>query len=502
MGLTAVQARRLAATPQVLADRRPVGDLSLDGLRLRGKTISADIRGVLQDAVMERTIDGSSTVTLTLHDVERRLYRSGILAKGTQLTINGLRFVLVRPEKSGDSFSLVFEDATIWRLRQITKRRKATRTAKLTRAQFILAALRAELKPMPAVFIPELDRKLPVKATEGGGSAQPYEFTLGRAAQQETTAGAGETAASGEALPATPAADAAGIPAVGGDAEASGDAANPAEPGGGDDWWTGIQRLAEEIQWRAFVVGGVFYLASDAALMRHARRWIISEATRGVDSIDWSIDEGIAASTATVHAQAERWAAPPGSVVSVRNEGPASGLWIVQSIRRPLSSVQTEITLVRPREELPEPAAQTVQSAPVGVSLGADVPEAVQRCWQRAAEIAAKGQPYAWGGGHGSLNSPGPFDCSGFVSNVLGAGGLISSTMSTAGLISWGEAGMGQFMTVWVKETGVARESHTFIQWHFGPYWGSEAGGQRGVLTGWRSGRSTAGFQPRHYPSL
>src|SRR3984957_2426915 len=45
--------------------------------------------------------------------------------------------------------------------------------------------------------------------------------------------------------------------------------------------------------------------------------------------------------------------------------------------------------------------------------------------------------PYIWGGGHGSFISPG-YDCSGSVSYVLAAAGLLSSPLDSTGFESWG----------------------------------------------------------------
>jgi hypothetical protein len=56
----------------------------------------------------------------------------------------------------------------------------------------------------------------------------------------------------------------------------------------------------------------------------------------------------------------------------------------------------------------------------------------------RAEANALIGYPYTWGGGHGSLGvpsgSPPGFDCSGYWSAILGAGGYLTSPQTTAGL--------------------------------------------------------------------
>ena len=50
--------------------------------------------------------------------------------------------------------------------------------------------------------------------------------------------------------------------------------------------------------------------------------------------------------------------------------------------------------------------------------------------------------PYIWGGGHGSFVSPG-YDCSGSVSYVLAAAGLLSSPEVSGDFESYGDPGPG-----------------------------------------------------------
>jgi hypothetical protein len=56
--------------------------------------------------------------------------------------------------------------------------------------------------------------------------------------------------------------------------------------------------------------------------------------------------------------------------------------------------------------------------------------------------------PYIWGGGHGSFISPG-YDCSGSVSYVLHAAGLLSVPEDSGELESYGAAGPGQYITIY-----------------------------------------------------
>ena len=56
--------------------------------------------------------------------------------------------------------------------------------------------------------------------------------------------------------------------------------------------------------------------------------------------------------------------------------------------------------------------------------------------------------PYKWGGGHGRFLDTG-YDCSGSVSFALYAAGLIEGPRASGGLMSWGKAGPGKWVTLY-----------------------------------------------------
>ena len=58
--------------------------------------------------------------------------------------------------------------------------------------------------------------------------------------------------------------------------------------------------------------------------------------------------------------------------------------------------------------------------------------------------------PYTWGGGHGSFTSSG-YDCSGSVSYVLHAAGLLSVPADSGGLESYGDPGPGRHVTIYAN---------------------------------------------------
>jgi hypothetical protein len=66
------------------------------------------------------------------------------------------------------------------------------------------------------------------------------------------------------------------------------------------------------------------------------------------------------------------------------------------------------------------------------------------------------GRPYVWGGGHVSWFTRG-YDCSGAVGYALHGAGLLDATMVSGQLASWGEAGVGRWITVY------ANDEHVFM---------------------------------------
>jgi cell wall-associated NlpC family hydrolase len=72
-------------------------------------------------------------------------------------------------------------------------------------------------------------------------------------------------------------------------------------------------------------------------------------------------------------------------------------------------------------------------------------PDEVKAIIDAGNRIATK--PYKYGGGHGRWNDSG-YDCSGSVSYVLHAAGLLSRALDSSQFMSWGEAGRGTWITI------------------------------------------------------
>jgi hypothetical protein len=83
-----------------------------------------------------------------------------------------------------------------------------------------------------------------------------------------------------------------------------------------------------------------------------------------------------------------------------------------------------------------------------------DAPLVVQEIIQAGNQIAHL--PYIYGGGHGTFIDNG-YDCSGSISFVFAAAGILNTTVVSGQLMNWGDAGPGKWITVF------ANQGHTFM---------------------------------------
>jgi peptidoglycan hydrolase-like protein with peptidoglycan-binding domain len=89
------------------------------------------------------------------------------------------------------------------------------------------------------------------------------------------------------------------------------------------------------------------------------------------------------------------------------------------------------------------------QIGPDGLAIApASAPDPVKAIIAAGNQIASK--PYVYGGGHGKWNDTG-YDCSGSVSYALHGAGLLDKALASGDFESWGDAGPGQWVTVYAK---------------------------------------------------
>ena len=126
----------------------------------------------------------------------------------------------------------------------------------------------------------------------------------------------------------------------------------------------------------------------------------------------------------------------------------------------------------------------------------ANAPKQVRKAIAAANKIHTR--PYIWGGGHRSFKSKG-YDCSGAVSYVLHAAGILRSPMASGPLTRWGSPGLGSWITVY------ANSGHAWMT-VAGLRFDTSAVGEslnQGSGPRWRASmRSGTGYTTRFYPGL
>lgn len=147
-------------------------------------------------------------------------------------------------------------------------------------------------------------------------------------------------------------------------------------PGKKETSWDAGTRLAGEVNWRLYAVGGIVAFVSDEFLLSKPAGLVLD----GIDdhglleppTYDW--DHGKLAGNVTLRAAANRWSVAPGEVVALRDMGPVTGRWIVHTVEFDLlDATDTTVTLIKPLPPRKEPAAQvvTVTTGPDAVPTGA-----------------------------------------------------------------------------------------------------------------------------------
>jgi cell wall-associated NlpC family hydrolase len=163
-----------------------------------------------------------------------------------------------------------------------------------------------------------------------------------------------------------------------------------------------------------------------------------------------------------------------------------------QALQENLSAISNQLvgSSSTPPAAPPPVPGQTAVLQPDGQAAApADAPQVVKDVIAAANQIS--GTPYIWGGGHGSWESAG-YDCSGAVSYALHGGGLLDSPLDSTGLTTWGEAGVGSWITVYAY-SGHAYAVIAGLRWDT-----SDTGGSG---PSWHTDmRSPAGFIARHPP--
>lgn len=303
------------------------------------------------------------------------------------------------------------------------------------------------------------------------------------------------------------------------------------QPGQKEDSWTCMQRLATEVNWRCFVAGrNSLYFVTDDDLLVTQSKYTIGPGDQGVVKFTMHAEVGGRTilrkgkrqpkpSEILIDVRIDRWAAPPGSVATIEDYGVGDGDWLVFDIQRALFDAAGQVTLHAPQTALPEPAPQTKTTSIPGTAGAGSVPglgaglsgssNPVTRVYVASQAMSARHLPYGAAGHTGNwataLRAPSQ-DCSSSVSIVLYQAGLMNSypgPIVSGDFLSWGAAGKGSQMTVWVLP-GSGPNGHVFIEFYGRPAQRFDTvGGGNGpqIRFGLNSWEAT-GFAARHFPGL
>lgn len=168
-------------------------------------------------------------------------------------------------------------------------------------------------------------------------------------------------------------------------------------------------------------------------------------------------------------------------------------------VRREIAAIAARARAEDQHDSAPSSTSAPIVARPGMVRLHSDglasakpgAPQAIKNAVAAGNRIAKT--PYLWGGGHGSFESSG-YDCSGSVSYVLHAAGVLSSPMASGPLMSWGAAGPGKYITIY------SNPGHVFM--NVGGVW-FDTSGIGGNGSRWQGGsKGTGGYVVRHAPGL
>lgn len=150
--------------PDLSVVRRPRADFDVEHLKLQGKDLSAKLAQAITDGSIATTIEGASTLSITVSDWYGSLLRSELLTGQVTLEFDQGAYTLVKISTGSNTMVLTFEDTAVNLLRQYDKAKKANRS-KVTRAEFVLSMIQEVKEAKIPYLIPELHVVQPIAQT-------------------------------------------------------------------------------------------------------------------------------------------------------------------------------------------------------------------------------------------------------------------------------------------------------------------------------------------------
>lgn len=140
-----------------------VNKLTLSGPKSKGKRLTAQITQAITDGSLEQTMDGASTLILTVADWAEGLLHSQLILGAVTVNMDNLDFTLSKIARQDDKMTLTFEETGVSLLRQNKSPKKANR-ATVTRAQFARSLVQEVTEYTIPFVCPEVNTKQPIAA--------------------------------------------------------------------------------------------------------------------------------------------------------------------------------------------------------------------------------------------------------------------------------------------------------------------------------------------------
>lgn len=293
----------------------------------QGLESSAFFEAIVGDPIVDTTIDGASSITLTLDDPER-VFLAQVESPADEAkaycTLDGdLTFSLAIVRKAGDTLTLIYEDAVVAALRKYTER--------------------ITLKPGStafAAFVQRLADEASVQVDLDTSDPFPATTQLGRSL--------GDTATSS---------------------------------------WQVYGGLARSQGWRCFSDGSQVVIGPDSWLLGRGTPLVVNELVYPVQEINFAVAPNMTTHSCIMHVATPDFVCVPGQVIDIDDEGPHGGLWIVAKWRRGVSQTSpSAVHLIRSGSaantvlsfddrsgHLPTPISTTAQVGEVVAIDGSDV---------------------------------------------------------------------------------------------------------------------------------
>lgn len=135
----------------------------IDSITLLDRPWRGNVTQAVQEATLTRTLEGASTLTITVDDSDRELLNSRLLENRYKIRLDGLEFGLAAISKSGRNLELVHEDWEVVRMKRHGKGhpKKAFRD-QVTRAEFVYSLVHEIKHPKIPFYSPEIHTEQPI----------------------------------------------------------------------------------------------------------------------------------------------------------------------------------------------------------------------------------------------------------------------------------------------------------------------------------------------------